>query len=499
MVEYNNIKLNRKSNQYLYIQLYNELKSMILNGVLTPHTKLPPIRRLANLLKINNATVVNAYKLLEQEDLVYKKVGSGTFVKNINNKDIRYIETHSEERYLDEKNRNIINSNQIQINKNTINFASATPTPDLFPVTEFKSVLNEVLDRDRGNAFGYQESQGYLPLRKAIKKYLINSNIITTIDSIQIISGAQQGIDILSKALIDYGDIVFTENPTYAGAISSFKSRGARIIGIPIEKDGIDIKALENKLKSFKPKFIYVMPNFQNPTGYSYSVEKKNKLLELAYKHDLFIIEDDYLSDLSFFSSNNQTLKSLDTENKVIYIKSFSKIFMPGLRLAFMVTPISIYNKVIAAKHMSDISTSGLIQRAFDLYLRKGIWKKHINYMENIYKKRFEIMSDSIKKYIPKEVKYDLPKGGLNFWFSLPDKYSSWDLYNFSLKNNIIFMPGSIFYVNKEDDHHFRISIASIYSSQIENSIKYFSEVINSFLKKTNNEIEKGDSYRPIL
>ncbi|WP_069649527.1 PLP-dependent aminotransferase family protein [Caloranaerobacter ferrireducens] len=476
------LQLDKNSDQHLYIQLYSKIKKLILNGTLKPHTKLPPIRKLAEKLNVNNITIVSAYNLLQKENLVYKKVGSGTFVNIINydtNIEVDYKQYfHS----LDKANIN----HYIHDSENIIDFSNTTPTNDLFPVEDFKYVINLVLDRDKGNAFKYQESQGYYPLRETIKNYLSNYKINCDTSNIQIISGAQQGIDILSKALIDYGDIVFTESPTYTGAIAAFKSRTAKIIEIPIKNDGIDLNYLENKLRSFRPKFIYVMPNFQNPTGYTYSKSKKLKLLELANKYNTLVVEDDYLNDLSFNNEYPETLKSLDENNRVIYIKSFSKTFMPGLRLGFMIIPMSIQKEILIAKHISDISTSGLMQRALDLYIKMGLFKKHIDEINKIYKKRFDIMVKSLSNYIPKQIGYSIPKGGLNFWLSLPHGYLSDELHELCFKKGILITPGSIFYANKIKSNSFRISIASVHESIIEAGICQLSEIINDLLNKSN-------------
>ncbi|WIV10943.1 PLP-dependent aminotransferase family protein [Proteiniborus sp. MB09-C3] len=474
------IKLDKSNNKYLYLQLFEEIKRLIESNNIEPHTKLPTIRYLANKLGVNNSTIVNAYNQLETEGYIYKKIGSGTFVQDIRSKEVNKL-------ILDEETSMNLDSLNLFLDmkkeEKIINFASTAPMPDLFPIDDFKIVLNEVLDRDKGRAFTYQESQGYLDLRKAISNYLSGFNIKANENNIHIISGAQQGIDILSKALIEYGSVVFTENPTYTGAIAVFKSRSARIVEIPINKDGIDLIDLEYKLRSLKPKFIYVMPNFQNPTGYSYTVAKMKKLIELAVKHNFYIIEDDYLSDLHLFNQPKNTLKSLDTVDKVIYIKSFSKIFMPGLRLAFMIIPQTIYSEVLSAKHISDISTSGLIQRAFHLYLEKGIWQKHIERMSTVYSERYNTIIKSIKKYMPKQVKYTLPQGGLNFWFSLPSSYSANELYKLCLKNGITIAPGSLFDIWQRDTKYFRLSIASVHKDEIDFGIAKLSQIINFFLK----------------
>ena len=479
------IKLDKDSGEYLYVQLYKAIKDMISAGDIETNYKLPTIRKLAKELGVNNVTIVNAYNLLEKKGYVYKRVGSGTFANNVS--DTNPLKFDSEEAPIRDQDSDMIN------------FAITAPPENLFPIEDIKSAINQVLDRDKGMAFSYQQSQGYYPLRKSIKNYLSEYKIETTEDNIQIISGAQQGIDILSKALIDYGDVVFTEDPTYSGALAVFKSRSARTISIDMQSDGIDMIDLENKLRSFKPKFIYTMPIFQNPTGYSYSLEKKHQLLELAKKHDFYIIEDDYLSDISFDGEENVTLKSLDQDDRVIYIKSFSKISMPGLRLAFLVIPKTLYNDVLSAKHISDISTSGIIQRAFEIYLTGDGWDKNLEHISNIYTDRFDKMIECVKNYIPSDIKYILPKGGLNFWFTLPDGYSANELYRSCLEEHISVSPGSVFNIDKSDNEHFRLSVASLDLDEIENGMSKLSEVLYKFLKEYENRVPSANIYNPFL
>jgi DNA-binding transcriptional MocR family regulator len=499
MDKYRHIKLKRDSREHMYIQLFNAIRGLIEKNVIKSDDKLPPIRKLAELLDINNVTVVKAYDLLESKGYVYKKVGSGTFVsdKRMDSNFIATYEDGEEEIY---KSLKLMDRGQIQIKDNMINFASATPTPELFPVEDFKDVLNEVLDRDKGLAFGYQASKGYYPLRESITKYLEAYNINTSVENIQIISGAQQGIDVISKALLNYGDTVIVESPTYTGAIATFKSRGVRIYEVPTNEEGIDLDVLEDYFKKHNPKLIYTMPNFHNPTGYSYSSQKKKRFLELAYKYNVIVIEDDYLSDLNFYTKENMTLKSMDNNENVIYIKSFSKIFMPGLRLGFLIVPLKLNNDILAAKHTSDISTSGLIQRAFDLYLRKDIWKKHIIYMKKIYKERFDTMIDSLEKLMPEEVLWGNPKGGINFWIGLPHGFSASELYTESINKNVVFVPGGVFYPSGKDNRFLRLSIAAVYPKDIEKGIEILSDTINKYIKKEDtNYLSKENSYKPIL
>ncbi len=497
MDKFKKITLNRDLDEHLYTQLYNSIKDLIINKDIKAHDKLPPIRKLADLLKVNNITIVKAYSLLETRNYVYKKVGSGTFVAPMENKN-HLMEL---DRLDDEINEDIrlMDRGQIELRENMINFASATPTPELFPVDDFKKVLNEVLDRDKGMAFGYQESKGYFPLREYIVEYLKIYGIGTRTENIQIISGAQQGIDIIAKALLRHGDTVIVESPTYTGAMATFESRGAKMLQVPMLKDGIDLEILEKFIDKYHPKLIYAMPNFQNPTGYSYSMKTKKALLELANRKGIIIIEDDYLTDLDFYTDESVTLKSMDRYENVIYIKSFSKIFMPGLRLGFLIVPISLNNEILIAKQTSDISTSSLIQRSFDLYLRKGIWRKHIAYMNKIYKERFDVMVESLEEYLPEGTTFIKPKGGTNFWIGLMDGFSSKELYSHIVKKDIAFVPGGVFYPIEVDSNYLRLSIADVYPDDIKIGIKRLSQAIADFYQKKNVKVQKKSRYRPIL
>ena len=474
------IHLDRDRDQPLYVQLYQQLKGMIEKGILKENEKLLPIRRLAKRLEINNVTVVNAYKLLEEEEMVNKKVGSGTYVAPIR----REIE---QDIFVDEEIQ-LMNQGQMMMKQNAISFATSTPDAELFPINDVKRAINHVLDRDGGKAFGYQESLGYKPLREVFSRYLLKKKITCQSLNIQVVSGAQQGIDILAKSLLNYGDVVFTEEPTYTGAISAFKSRGAKVVTIPIREDGIDLKILEARLAEYQPKFLYLMTNFQNPTGYSYSEKKKKRLLEIAREWGVIIVEDDCLNELYFGQEPARSLRAMDGADRVIYIKSFSKIFLPGFRIAFMVIPDEFVGRVMAAKHSSDISSSGLIQRTFDHLLREGLWEKHLAGMRQLYQDKYNHFIELMDKLLPEQVDYNIPMGGLNFWLSLPDGYSSNRLYKKCLSKGVIFVPGSVFYPDGEPSPYFRLSIAAVEEEEMARGIRILSKVIREFLNEENSD-----------
>lgn len=480
---FDSILIDKTGKTPLYLQLYEKLKGIIVDGILCPDFRLPSIRQLSDIMGINKVTVVSAFKELENEGYVYSKPGSGTYVSEVlplcKNKVLLDSFPVLDELYQQD-DIFLINNGRIKITESMVNFASATPTPDLFPVEDFKCALNEVLERDRGNAFGYQDSQGFYPIRESIlnilKKYKINS----CPDNIQIISGAQQGIDIISKAFLKQGDYVITESPTYTGAIAVFKSRGAQIADVEMRAEGPDLNLLEYNIKKFKPKFVYTIPSFQNPTGYSYPDWKRIELLKLSEKYGFLIVEDDYVSDLDFDERNHLSLKALDKHNRVIFIKSFSKIFMPGLRLGFMIVPTELSGNILEAKHTTDISTSGLIQRAFDLYIRKGYWDRHYKFMYEIYRERYEKMIASLDKYLPHTLHYTKPGGGLNIWLNLPYGFPVNSLTKQAASSDIVFAPGRIFYSSGSVQKlsSIRLSFASVCVGQIERGVQTLCSLI---------------------
>jgi DNA-binding transcriptional MocR family regulator len=459
------------------MQLFEQLKELIEQGVLPEDYKLPAIREFASRLGVNNVTVVNAYKLLEDHKLVYKKVGSGTYVLPIEEKlnISNVIVDDDEEREYDYNGE-----------EGYIDFATASPDPRLFPMKDFKKAINDVIERDGGNAFMYHDSRGYLPLRNSIAEYLSHKMIDVGAEDVYIISGAQQGIDIIAKALLTNGDYVFVECPTYTGAAAVFKSRGARIVEIPLQNDGPDMKELEKLLQVIKPKFMYTMPNFQNPTGCSYSERKKKHLMLLCKKYKLLIVEDDYSGDLSYTEKPATPLKSYDKGDNVIYIKSFSKIFMPGLRVAFLIIPEHIKKIIASAKYMTDISTSGFMQRVLDLYLNRNILDEHIKYMKKEYGLRYLEAVRATKKYL-RGALFNQPNGGLNLWIRLPEQVDSSRLYEICKKNMVLITPGTAFLKGQEGEQYIRLSFAGVDVPDITKGIAIVGNAIEEVKEKQQN------------
>lgn len=462
-------KVNFQEEENKYIQIYKNIKKLIETSKIEEGDKLPSIRKLADYLGVNNVTIVNAYRKLEEEGYAVQKIGSGTYAKRKNSgrgfrkeyaKVFKNAMDHPKEKYID--------------------FTGEATCVDFFPVDVLKKVIDEVLDRDGAEALVYQETLGYHGLRKSINHFFWQGELND--EDILVVSGAQQGIDIVTKSIVNVNDNVIVEKPTYSGALSVFKWKKANIIEADMLHDGIDIEQLKKVLKRHKIKCFYTMSYLQNPTGISYSLDKKKKILELADIYDFYIIEDDYLSEL-IYNENLQykSFKSLDKNDRVIYIKSFSKIFLPGIRLGYLVSPVRFIETMKNSKINTDISTSSLMQRTLDLYIKKGYWKEYINKLNDIYVEKYKFTREKIKNILKDKVAFNEPQGGLSFYLKISDKIKidSISLFYKCKEKNILITPGVLFYkFPHEGKRYFKVSFSQISNEDLEKGLKIIYDVL---------------------
>ena len=475
-----NFEIKKSKTKKLYIQLYVEIKNIILTKQILPNEKLPSVRQLVNRFSLNSSTILKAYKLLETEGHIYKIPGSGTYIKD------------PKEQVEDKKQKFIFKCGQIKTNEN-INFASATPSVDVFPTKKFQEVINRVFDEVGGEAFKYHENQGFIGLREILSKKLNPIFKDISSDDIQITCGAQQALDLIKKSLLKPTSTLILSRPTYFGAISVFKG-SCNIKTVEMLEDGFDMVEFEEILTHNYVDFVFTMINFESPTGIRWSYEKKMKLLELSKKYDFIIIEDDCLSELYFYDNPVSTLKALDKDNKVIYIKSFSKILMPGIKVAYMIVPKDILQKIIAAKFASDVSTSGLNQRALTYLLEENFLDGYFEKTRKIFRGRFELIVNLIDKIPDLEIYYR-SEGGFYLWIILPDFVTDYDLY-FELKNRgVSILPGSVFYPENANINRIRISFAAVTEDQIKMGIKILNDTILYFKNFKNS----SDNFTPII
>ena len=362
-----------------------------------------------------------------------------------------------------------------------ISFAGGLPAPELFPIEELKNVCFYILSNCGQAALQYSITEGYPPLREAICKRMKNLGITASIGDILITTGSQQALDLSGKVFIDEGDVIICESPTYLAALKAFTTYLPRFIEIPMDEEGMLIDDLEKTLLAIpNVKFIYTIPDFQNPTGRTMSLNRRKKLIEVAQKYDIVIIEDNPYGEVRFAGEKIPPIKSFDTDGRVIYISTFSKIFCPGLRLGWICAEPEIMQKYIPFKQSTDLHTDIFGQMLASRFMELYDIEKHIAKIREIYRHRRELMIKCIKEEFPKSVKYTLPEGGLFIWVELPSNINSKDIFTKSLKNNVAFVPGESFFPKGNCKNTLRLNYSNMPDDRIIDGIKRLGTVLRT-------------------
>ncbi len=368
-----------------------------------------------------------------------------------------------------------------------ISLAGGNPAPELFPNDELAEIAADVLKNEPVLSLQYGVTEGYLPLRNKIREMLkARENIGREFDETIVVSGGQQGIELAAKCLINEGDAVVVEEPSFIGALNAFRSYNAELIGVPLMSDGMDIDVLKEKLKLAKrTKLMYVIPSFQNPSGYTATLEKRKLIYEIALKNNIIIIEDNPYGELAFEGKKLPAIKSMDTEGIVIYCGSFSKILAPGLRVGFVCGHRDIISKLVVAKQISDVHTPMLTQLMVYNYLQKYDLDAAVAKMRALYKEKCGIMVESIEKYFPKEVKHSSPDGGLFVWCDMGEGYDAAAVAKEIVKDNVVFVPGSTFMVDMDAPCScFRLNYSSMSSEKIVKGIELLGNALHRIMNK---------------
>ncbi len=365
-----------------------------------------------------------------------------------------------------------------------ISFAGGAPDPALFPKQEFAQIAKEILETQGNTALQYGITEGYAPLREWTKNRLVSQGILAEEENVIIVSGGQQGIDLATKALINAGDGVICEEPSFIGGLNCFRSYNAQLYGVPVLSDGIDTEKLEKTLKEHKNiKLLYTISTFQNPSGITISLEKRKKILELAEKYDFLIYEDNPYGELRFSGEEIPTFKSLDKNGRVIYFGSFSKILAPGMRLGFTSAPAPLLERMIICKQTEDVHTNVLSQMiAYEFVTRYSI-DEHIAKLRKAYGKKCKLMMDCMDKYFPSEVEHTCPEGGLFLYCTMPEGYDSKELMKKALEKNVAFVPGTSCMIDDKATYStFRMNYSTASEEDIEKGIKALGEVLHTFM-----------------
>lgn len=362
-----------------------------------------------------------------------------------------------------------------------VSLSAGNPAPDAFPAKEIAEISADLLSRRPVDALQYGLTEGYAPLRDYLKKYMKEKyGIGSENDRLIITSGAQQVMDLAAKSLCNEGDVVICEAPSFIGSLNSFRSYNARLVGVPVESDGINTEILEEKLKTEKNvRFIYVIPNFQNPSGVTMSLEKRKKVYSLAKKYGVMILEDNPYGELRYFGENVPAIKSLDTDGIVMYAGSFSKVISPGMRVGWCVAPNPVIQKMVVCKQGQDVHTNMWSQIVIHEYVTKYDFEEHLNYLRELYRKKARFMMDLLDEHLAPYITYDKIDGGLFIMCKLPDNINMLDFCKEAVKRKVCVVPGNAFLTDEtEECHTFRVNFSTPTDQQLEKGVKILGELI---------------------
>lgn len=440
---------------------YEDVVSYIINqverGNLKPGKKAPSIREVSMKIGVSTSTAIRGYKELEIMNVIYSVSKSGHYIT----KSELIKETKDKE----------------------VNFMSSIPDNSVIPYTELKLCINKAIDTYKDEMFSYTISpQGTKSLRQVLSKQLQNSQIFTRADNIFITSGVQQILDILSRMPFPNGKKnVLVEQPTYIGIINILKLNNINILGIKRTRDGIDFNNLETIFKYGNVKFFYTMPRFQNPSGYSYNKYEKKKIVDLAARYNVYIVEDDYLGELEI-DTKADPLYCFDQFEKVIYIKTYSKTIMPGLKVAAAVVPNYLSEMFLRYKQYCDKGTSIISQGALEIFISSGMFHKYEKKLKIIYENKMNIFREAYKKYGLTDMPIYVPKTGFFIYMELPEKVNVKRLISLLKDENILTMScEEMFLENFKGGNALRISLSSALNSEIEYGIRTISRAISKY------------------
>ncbi len=360
-----------------------------------------------------------------------------------------------------------------------ISFAVGMPGEEFFPGSQIVRITKEVLNSDAGTILQYGPTEGYYPLRKSVAQWLGTMDIHARADDVFIVSGAQQGIDLVCKAFLNPGNEVLVENPTYLAALHIMKTYQARPVPVKMDEDGINLADLEEKCITRSPKLLYLVPTFQNPSGKTLGLEKRRAVLALCEKYNVRILEDDPYRELRYKGAALPPIKSFDTKGIVIHLSSFSKLICPGLRVGAVVAAPEIMKCLVIGKQATDVHTCSLSQAIVDRFLREDRLAGHVHTICDAYSVKLDTMLKTLDEVFPKEYTYTRPEGGLFVWLELPDKIDTFKMLTSAIDHNIAYIPGQDFHAGKLIGNTLRLNFTKPGCEQIRKGITVLKDVID--------------------
>lgn len=492
-----NIFLERQSRKPIYLQIRDRISRLIKSGALKSGDRLPSIRSLAETLQVNKLTIIEAYSVLEADGIVSARQGSGYFVNNVSLQSTNLNPTFAPAQnvvipkpgkcsFYD----TYIPMKQAQAQPGMINFGYGAPRPP----KDITAIARRALRQEDADIFcPYDLPQGQLTLCRQIAQMLVHQGLEVFPEDLIITNGSQQGLSLAMNYYVKPGDWVIVESPTYYGIISILESLGARIIGIPMTAEGMNLELLEQYLDSHRPKLIYTITTFHNPTGLTTTQTHRQELLALAEKYECPILEDNAYEGLNF-EPVPAPIKAIDKNNLVTYLGTFSKTLMPGLRVGYMVVPGNHYQAIIEQKLLYDFHTSSISQTIVSEYLASGHYRRHLNRLRTENLQSRNAMLQALERDFPEEAKWTVPTGGLFLWVQLPDDIPMQTIRKEALTQNVYLVCHTVFFPDQQGYPAMRLAFC-LRQDEIEQGIA----IVGKLLKKHIHQgREKAVNYQPL-
>jgi len=366
-----------------------------------------------------------------------------------------------------------------------ISLGGGMPAPELFPIREFQEACRYILEHEGRQALQYSVTEGYPPLKQYLVDKMRKYGVPAEEENVLIVNGSQQALDLIGKVFLNPGDTVLTDGPTYLGAIQAWKAYEARFVTVPLDDEGTRVDLVEDILKHEPVKFIYCLPNFHNPAGVTLSLERRHKLVDLAARYGVFIVEDDPYGELRFEGEDITPIVVMHKENTV-YLSTFSKTLAPGIRLGWIVAPAKVIGRLVQAKQGTDLHTSIFVQMIANDICQRGFLRQHVKRIRDTYRERCAVMLSAMEEYFPPEVHWTRPQGGLFLWVIFPDGVNSMDLLKAALEEKVAFIPGTAFYPDGANGQNaLRLTFSTASPEMIEEGIKRLGRAIAKQLVRT--------------
>jgi len=467
----------------LYRQVYESIREQIASGELEDGFRLPATRELAGQLGLNRTTISAAYELLEHDGLITGHVGRGSFVAR----------PHPPRPGFTKRNQGGVNWRElldpteaaVTPSAGAISFSASRPSEHLFPIAEFRVTCAEVIAGPEVQTILQLGSPaGYAPLRRYLLDLARVEDEARESDDILITSGCQQAFDLLQRTLAPNGETVLVEEPVYPGARHAFQRARARVIGVPVGPEGIDLEALEHALKTERPRLVILTPTFQNPTGATMPQQAREHLLRLASRAGAVVIENDIYGALAYQGDTPPTLKRLDESGDTVLLRSFSKLAFPGLRIGWVIGPRPLIQKLTEAKQWSDLHSDQLSQAVLLRFAESGRLEHHRQHVLQTGGERLKAALDACREYLPAGTVWTEPRGGMNLWVRLPQPLDAGELLPRAEREGVSYLPGKYFAVGRLDPGALRLSFAGITPAEIETGIRTLGRIFTEELER---------------